>query len=165
MFHLFQTHVTSVLSRCCICCNSYVANVCSKCFICFRRILQLVHLSVAKVDLDIELLSEEERASVRAMAASMWGGGTGRAMRVWKRRGSHSSGVQEAGAKQCGRGGAWHQCERDWVESSRQREHAAERSEGGRMKRIWHGRHANPSDQGRAGLSVRTRVTIRAFGR
>jgi hypothetical protein len=33
MFYLFQTHVSSALSRCCICCNDYVANVCSKCFI------------------------------------------------------------------------------------------------------------------------------------
>ena len=71
---------------------TYVARVCSKYFICFRhvlqvfyldiarvamailqmyvlnvssssRMLQLFHLSVVKVDLDIELLSEEERAS------------------------------------------------------------------------------------------------------
>jgi hypothetical protein len=104
MFHLFQTHVASVLSGCCICCNGYVANVCSKCFICFGRMLQSFHLSVAKVDLDVELLNEEERASVGAMAALMWGGDTGRAMPVWKRRGSHSSGVEEAGAKWCGRG-------------------------------------------------------------
>jgi hypothetical protein len=55
MFHLFQTHVASVLSGCC---NDYVANVYSKCFICFKRMLQLFHLSVAKVDVDIGLLSE-----------------------------------------------------------------------------------------------------------
>jgi hypothetical protein len=40
-----------------------------------------------------------------AMAASMWGGGAGRAVLVWKRRGSHPSGVEEAGIKRCGRGG------------------------------------------------------------
>jgi hypothetical protein len=33
--------------------NDFVASVCSECFICFRRMLQLVHLSVAKVDLDV----------------------------------------------------------------------------------------------------------------
>jgi hypothetical protein len=63
MFHLFQTHVAIVLSSCCICGDGYVANVCSKCFICFRCMLQLFYLSIAKVDLDVELLSEEERAS------------------------------------------------------------------------------------------------------
>jgi predicted component of type VI protein secretion system len=35
---------------------------------CFKRMLQLFHLSVAKVDLDIGLPSDEERASVRAMS-------------------------------------------------------------------------------------------------
>jgi hypothetical protein len=29
MFHLFETFVASVLSRCSICCNSYIASVCS----------------------------------------------------------------------------------------------------------------------------------------
>jgi hypothetical protein len=58
MSHLFQTHVASVLSRCCICCNDYVANVYFKCFICFGRMLQLFYLSVAKVDLDVGLLSK-----------------------------------------------------------------------------------------------------------
>ena len=56
--------------------------------------LQLVHLSVAKLDLDVGLLSEEERASAGAMTASMWGAGTG-----------HAAGVEEAGAKRCVRGG------------------------------------------------------------
>jgi hypothetical protein len=41
--------------------NDYFANVCFKYFICSRRMLQLFHLSVAKVDLDLGLLSEEER--------------------------------------------------------------------------------------------------------
>ena len=66
--------------------------------------LQLFHLNVAKIDLDVGLLSEEERASTGAMAASMWGGGAGRAAPVWKRRGSQLSGVEEVGAKRCGRG-------------------------------------------------------------
>jgi hypothetical protein len=84
---------------------AYVAIVCSKCFTCFIRMLQLFHLSVAKVDLNVELLSEEEKASAGAMAASMWGGGTSHAAPVGKRRGSHPSGVEEVGAKLCGRGG------------------------------------------------------------
>jgi hypothetical protein len=36
----------------------------------FSRMLQLFHLSVAKVDLNVGLFSEEERASAEAMAAS-----------------------------------------------------------------------------------------------
>jgi hypothetical protein len=51
-------------------CNGYVVNICSKCFICFRHVA-MVSLSVAKVDQDVGLLSEEERASAGAMAASM----------------------------------------------------------------------------------------------
>jgi hypothetical protein len=31
----------------------YVLSVGSKCFICFRRMLQVFHLDVAKVDLDV----------------------------------------------------------------------------------------------------------------
>jgi hypothetical protein len=42
-FICFQTDVAYVV-------NGYVASVCSKCFICFRRLLQLFHLSVTKVD-------------------------------------------------------------------------------------------------------------------
>jgi hypothetical protein len=60
IFHLFQKYVASVLSGCCksrsgccIYCNSYVTSVCSKCFICFRHMLQVCHLGVAKVDLDV----------------------------------------------------------------------------------------------------------------
>ena len=64
----------------------------------------LFHLSVSKVNLDVGLLSGEERGSVGAMAASMWGGGAGHAASVWKRRGSHPSGLEEVGVKQCGRG-------------------------------------------------------------
>jgi hypothetical protein len=37
--------------------------------------LQLFDLIVAKVDLNVRLLSEEERASMEAIAALMWGGG------------------------------------------------------------------------------------------
>jgi hypothetical protein len=66
--------------------------------------LQLFHLNIAKIDLDVGLLSEEERASVGSMAASIWGGGAGYTTPVWKRQGSHPSGVEEAGAKRCGRG-------------------------------------------------------------
>ena len=42
-------------------------SVCSKCFIYFNRTLQLFYLSVAKLDLDVGLFSEEERASVGAV--------------------------------------------------------------------------------------------------
>jgi hypothetical protein len=48
--------------------------------------LQSFHLSVAKVDLDVGLLSKEERASAGAMTMSIWGGGVGREAPVWKRR-------------------------------------------------------------------------------
>jgi hypothetical protein len=71
MFQVFQTHVANVLSRCCkirsrccICCCEYtlmfqayvssvssVSDVCCKCFICFRRMLQMFHLDISKVDL------------------------------------------------------------------------------------------------------------------
>ena len=70
MFNMFQTNVASVLSGCCTCYNDYVVSVCSKCFICFSRMLQLFHLSVAKVDLNVELFSKEERASAGAMVTS-----------------------------------------------------------------------------------------------
>jgi hypothetical protein len=73
IFYLLQTHVTSVLSECCIYCNGYVANVCSKYFICFRRMLHIFYLRIAKADLNVGLSSDEERASAGAMAASMWG--------------------------------------------------------------------------------------------
>jgi hypothetical protein len=69
MFHLFQIYVASVLSEYCICYNDYVASVCSKCFICFSHMLQLFHLSVAKLDLNVGLFSEEE-SCVGAMVAS-----------------------------------------------------------------------------------------------
>jgi hypothetical protein len=77
-----------------------VAMTCCKhilqCFICFIHMLQLFHLSVAKVDLDVGLLSEEERASVGAMAALMWGGVIGHMMLVWK-RGRRGASVEETG--------------------------------------------------------------------
>jgi hypothetical protein len=38
------------------------------------------------------------------MAALMRGGGVGSTAPVWKRQGSHPSSVEEARAKQCGRG-------------------------------------------------------------
>jgi hypothetical protein len=59
-----QEHVSSVsfifrrmlqvcLSGCAYAVNGYVAIVCSKCFIYFRCMLQLFHLSVAKVYLNV----------------------------------------------------------------------------------------------------------------
>jgi hypothetical protein len=35
--------------------NAYVASVYSECFICFWRILQLFHLSVAKVNINVRV--------------------------------------------------------------------------------------------------------------
>jgi hypothetical protein len=87
ILHLFQTHVATVLSGCCIFFDGYVANICSKYLICFKHMLQLFHLSIAKVDLDVGLLSEEERPSLGAMVVLMWGGGAGHAVQVWKRHG------------------------------------------------------------------------------
>ena len=71
IFYLFQTHVASILAGRCICCNGYVVIVYSKCFICFECMFQLFHVSVVKLDLDVGLLSEEERPNAGAMAASM----------------------------------------------------------------------------------------------
>jgi hypothetical protein len=70
IFYLFQTYVASILLRCCICYNDYVASVCSKYFIGFSCMLQLFHLSVAKVDINVVLFSEKERASAGAMVVS-----------------------------------------------------------------------------------------------
>jgi hypothetical protein len=56
----YVSHVCcKVLSGCCICCNDFqeflgvfasVSNICRKCFSCFERMLQVLHLDVAKVD-------------------------------------------------------------------------------------------------------------------
>jgi hypothetical protein len=37
----------------------------------FRHMLQLFHLSITKVDMDVGLLSEEEKANAGAMATSI----------------------------------------------------------------------------------------------
>ena len=108
----------------------YVLNISS-----FSRMLQLFHLSVAKVDLDVRLLSEEERANVGAMVAAMWGGGAGCAAPVWKRRGSHPSGVKRwarSGVEEAGDG-------RDRNESSGRRGQRSgkKRYERGCGKRSW----------------------------
>jgi hypothetical protein len=99
MFDLFHTYVAIVPSECC------------------------------KSDLDVGLLSEEERASAGAMVVSMWGGGAGRVAPVWKRR-----------VGRC--------CGRDGAESSGRRVQRSERqrSERGRGKRSWHGPRMNPRD-------------------
>ena len=62
MFHLFQRNVASVLSRCCksrsrCCIYMHVASICFKCFRCFICILQVFHLDVAKVDIDVAYVS------------------------------------------------------------------------------------------------------------
>jgi hypothetical protein len=128
MFHLFQTHIITykyfiwmlhIFQW--LCCK-----VCSKYLICFKHILQLFHLSIAKVDLDVGLLSEEERASLGAMAVSMWGGGAGRAVPVWKRHRIIWA--------------AWKR--RAWSNVEEAGEALAERKGAGpiwRWKRSWHG--------------------------
>jgi hypothetical protein len=72
MFHLFQLYVASVLSRYCIGYNDYVVSVCSKCFIYFSRTLQLFHLTIVKVDLNIGLFSEEDRARKTELEREPW---------------------------------------------------------------------------------------------
>ena len=100
IFHLFHTHIACVLSEYCISCNVYVASVCSKYFIYFRRILLSFHPSVAKVDLDVGLLSEE--------CGSHSGFDVGRRHRSCStgvgEAGESSERVEEVGAKRCGRG-------------------------------------------------------------
>ena len=66
----FVQNVSFVSNACCKCFYLNVAYVANVYFRCFRRILQLFHLSVAKVDLNVRLFSEGERASAGAMAAS-----------------------------------------------------------------------------------------------
>jgi hypothetical protein len=58
VFQMFQRCVASVSHRCCksrsgccTCCNGYTCMF--QCFICFIRMLQVFHLDVAKVDLDV----------------------------------------------------------------------------------------------------------------
>jgi hypothetical protein len=131
----------------------YVSNVPSV----FRRILQLFHLRIAKVDL-VGLLSEEERASAGAMAASMWRGGVGRAAPVWNRRESHPSGVEEAGVKRCGRD------ERGAGVEETRLSHPGGVGSGAVLtwarKQNWRGRPANPKDQDGASTGVGTRATV-----
>jgi hypothetical protein len=70
VFHLFQTYVASVLSGCCICYNDYVASVCLNVLFVSVVYCNCFILSVAKVNLNVGLFSEEEGASAGAMAAS-----------------------------------------------------------------------------------------------
>ena len=49
MFHVFHTYVASVLSGCCI----YFAMATNMFSWCFRRMLQVFHLDVAKIDLSV----------------------------------------------------------------------------------------------------------------
>ena len=56
VFQMFQTSVSSVSSRCCICCYGYTCmfQACvSNASDVFRLILQMFHLDIVKVDLDI----------------------------------------------------------------------------------------------------------------
>jgi hypothetical protein len=61
MFQEFVQNILFVSDICCKCvyldvayvANDYAASVCFECLVCLRCILQLYHLSVIKVDLDI----------------------------------------------------------------------------------------------------------------
>jgi hypothetical protein len=80
---VFQTHVSSVssvffymlqvlhlnISGCCTYCNG-VSTIYPKCFIYFRRMLQMFHLYVAKVDLVFECCSWTHLSQLRA--CSCW---------------------------------------------------------------------------------------------
>jgi hypothetical protein len=55
--------------------NGYIVSVCSKCFIRFRRMMQLFHLSVAKVDVDVGVEKTQAlsgRAAARAVTREGW---------------------------------------------------------------------------------------------
>jgi hypothetical protein len=56
VFQIFQMYISSVSSRYCIYClwlYTYVSSVCFEYFRCFRLKLQVFHLNVAKVDLNV----------------------------------------------------------------------------------------------------------------
>jgi hypothetical protein len=55
----FHTYIASVLSECCVCLQWFkcfsgvfasISDACFKCFMVFRRMLQLLHLNVSKLD-------------------------------------------------------------------------------------------------------------------
>jgi hypothetical protein len=52
MLHILQAYVSSVLSRCCIYCYGYTYM-----FHMFRLMLQIFHLDIAKVYLDVEYVA------------------------------------------------------------------------------------------------------------
>jgi hypothetical protein len=70
VFQLFHTYVSSVLSGSCICCygyarifQAYVSNVSDV----FRFMLQVFHLDVAQVDLDIAYVAMAIQACFKNM--------------------------------------------------------------------------------------------------
>jgi hypothetical protein len=83
VFRVFHTYVISVLSRCYIClqwlhtCFQVFSSVCkySKCmlqmFHLFRRMLQVFHLDIAKVDLVLQILQWDPH--VASACCSYWG--------------------------------------------------------------------------------------------
>jgi hypothetical protein len=90
MLHLFYTYIASVLSECCIYLQwlihiyfPRVLDVRCKCFNCFRRMLQMFHLNIIKVDLVLHILQLDPSAVTACY--SCWtclhargcGGGTG----------------------------------------------------------------------------------------
>jgi hypothetical protein len=70
VFQLFYTYVLSVLSGCCICCydyarmfQAYVSNVSDI----FRFMLQVFHLDIAQVDLDVAYVAMAIHACFKNM--------------------------------------------------------------------------------------------------
>jgi hypothetical protein len=74
VFHLFQIYVANVSSRCFksrpgVAYIAIAIYTCFKCFICFRRILQVFHLDVSKIDLEkAHVLLVRRHGSLRAPA-------------------------------------------------------------------------------------------------
>jgi hypothetical protein len=75
MLHMLQDYVSSVLDVLCLKCfiwmlhmlpwfYTHVSNVCFKCSRCFGLMLQVFHLDVAKVDLDVAYIAMAIHASV-----------------------------------------------------------------------------------------------------
>ena len=50
---MFYLDVVKVYLRCCICCNDNIRMLQAYIFKCFRRMFQVFHLDVAKIDLDV----------------------------------------------------------------------------------------------------------------
>jgi hypothetical protein len=85
MLYTFHTYIASVLSRCCVCLQwfSSVSGVFFKCFQThissvssfFRRMLQVLHLDVSKVDRVLHILQRDPTATAAGGGArgAAWG--------------------------------------------------------------------------------------------